>query len=340
MLRPLFLVVGVLAALQFMVAVVRPLGAQEIALSPNLANHLRELNVGLKSGRVVVTGNSIGRRFDSTTQSDDRREKITVELNGAASAIDYELATKGFQIALALKAGNALTIRRFPQGDSSIKPLEFNQPADGKITITVGKPPEKTYTVESLWHLMLADPGFVKMEIEPLLRLLRPGWPLASSGQEIEETLYKLIDIERRYDRQAWHALVEQLSGPRYVDRVEADRKLRELGQVVVPYLRNLNEKQLDAEQLFRIRTIVRGYGSEAAEDTGEAAAQWLAADPEIWYSLAARATAVQRQKIAGQLSLLLGEPVVLTADPASDEGKKQLAKIRGQIDRLQAATK
>jgi hypothetical protein len=102
----------------------------------------------------------------------------------------------------------------------------------------------------------------------------------------------------------------------------------------VIPYLRNLDLRQLDAEQAFRIRMIVRSYGSDDDEDTPDAAADWLAADPEIWYSLAARAVGPQRTKVRTQLALILGEPVVLDDDTTGEKLQMQLAKIREQVSR------
>jgi hypothetical protein len=314
----------------------QPAPAQEIALSPNLANNLRYIHVGMTSGRVKAVSQFPGRSLNSSTESQDRREKLTIDLNSAAPSIDYELSTSGFQVVLNLDDGNTLRIRRMPQGDGKTKYLEFHQPAEGPITVTIGQnPPEKTYSADSLWHLLVAEPEMARTELEPLLRLMRPGWPLASEGQAIEQSLYKQVDVERNYDRQAWAELVNQLRAANYADRIEADRRLRELGQVVVPYLRNLAVNRLDAEQAYRIRMIVRRYGAGADEDSPETAASWLAADPEIWLALAPRTTAAQRAKVRTQLALILGEPVVFDADASGETLKAQLAKIREQINRL-----
>jgi hypothetical protein len=314
----------------------RPAVAQEIALSPNLANNLRYLHVGMASGRVRAVSQFPGRSLNSSTESQDRREKLTIDLNGAAPSIDYELSTSGFQVVLNLDDGNTLRIRRIPQGEGKTKYLEFHQPAEGPISVTIGQnPPEKTYTADSLWHLLVAEPDMSRTEVEPLLRLMRPGWPLASEGQAIEQSLFKQVDVERNYDRQAWAELVNQLRSENYADRIEADRRLRELGQVVVPYLRNLATARLDAEQAYRIRMIVRRFGAGADEDTPDNAASWLAADPEVWYSLAVRTTGKQRAKVRTQLALILGEPVVFDVDASGDALKAQLGKIREQINRL-----
>jgi hypothetical protein len=261
---------------------------------------------------------------------------MTIDLNRQAPSIDYELTTSSFQVSLQLDDGNSLRIRRVPQGDGKVKYLELHQPAEGPITVTVGQnPPEKSWTADSLWHLVVAEPELVRTELEPLLRLMRPGWPLASEGQAIEQSLYKQVDVERNYDRQAWAELVDQLRSSNYADRLEADRRLRELGQVVVPYLRNLAASRLDAEQAYRIRMIVRRYGAGADEDTPDTAASWLAADPDIWVALAPRSVGPQRDKVRAQLSLILGEPVVLDSAAAGDTLQSQLAKIREQIHRL-----
>lgn len=319
-----------------------PAAAQEIALSPNLANHLRQnIHVGLSSGRVVARGEFSGRNLNWSTQSGERREQLKIDLTAGEPSIDYELSTADFRIVLKMEDGRALHIRRLPQAAGNTKFLELVQPAEGNLTIVMGEnPPEKSWTFDSIWHLLIADPDLVRTEIEPLLRLLRPGWPLVSEGQAIEAALYKQVDAERSYDRQAWAALIEKLRSPHYVERLEADRQLRELGQVVVPYLQHLSPQQLDAEQAYRIRMIVRSHGTEHAEDSPDSAAAWLAADPEIWFALAGRTVGPQRVKAATQLGLLLGEPVELDPAARDETLRAQLAKIRGQIDRLHPAQK
>lgn len=317
-----------------------PLRADDLQVSPNLANQLRYVHVTMNAGRVSAAGTFSGRSLDSSAQTQDRREKLRVDLNGEAPTINYELSAPTVQVTLTLESGDSLRIRRTPVGDAKSPAIDLDQPSEGKITISVGQGAEaKKYVVDSWWHLYAAEPDFVRTEIEPLLRLLRPGWPVAAGGQEVVDSLYRRVDAERNFDRPAWAKLVDQLRGSHYVDRVSADRSLRELGQIVIPYLRSLDEKRLDAEQLYRIRMIVRTYSDAVDDDSPEAAAQWLAADPEIWYSLASRAGAVQRTKIRMQLALILGEAVTLDGDATGETLTKQLAVIRQQLDRLKAAS-
>jgi hypothetical protein len=312
--------------------------SQEVMISPQLANHLHSIHVGIRAGRIQASADHNGRTVEASTNAEDRHEKLTIDVT-ATPSLDYDLSTAGFRVIIDLDRGNELRIRRTPVGTGKLVPLEFHQPAEGKINVIVGQESaRKQYVVDSMWHLLVIDPELVKADIEPLLRLLRPGWPLASSGLELEAALYRQVDVERRYDRQAWAALVEQLSGAKYVDRVEADQRLRELGSVVVPYLRNLAEKRLDAEQAYRIRMIVRSYGDQSDDDSIESAAQWLAADPEIWYALAKRAAEPQRSRVRTQLAQILGTPLELDPTASDEVWQTQLKKVREEIDRVQPA--
>lgn len=316
------------------------LRADELQVSPNLANQLRYVQVTMNAGRVAAAGTFSGRSLDSSSQTQERREKLRVDMNGESPSISYELTSPTMQVSLTVENGDTLRIRRTPVGDGKSTAIDIDQPSEGKITVAVGQGPQaKKYVVDSWWHLYAADPDFVRKEIEPLLRLLRPGWPVAASGQEVVDSLFRRVDAERNYDRQAWSKLVDQLRGQHYVDRIEADRSLRELGQIVIPYLRGLDEKRLDAEQLFRIRKIVQSYNGTVDDDSPDAAAQWLSADPEIWYALATRASAAQRTKVRAQLAVILGEPVVLDAEATGETLAKQLAAIRGQLDRIKSSS-
>jgi hypothetical protein len=315
--------------------------AQELTVSPNLANNLKYVQVGVKQGRIHASSAFAGRNLNSSTQSNDRREQLSLDLTGGAPSINYELSTATFRIVLQMTRGDTVRIQRSPVGDSTVRPLEFQQPAEGKVSVKIGTAEkERIITADSIWHLFAAEPELARTEIEPLLRLLKPGWPLMLTSQGIEQALYRQVDSQRRYDRDAWGTLVEQLRSNKYADRIEADRRLRELGQIVIPYLRSLDPKQLDAEQAFRIRMIVRSYGTEREEDAAETAADWLAADPEMWYVLAARSAGPQRAKARTQLSQILAEPVILDDEAKDDQLKAQLAKLREQIERLQRSSK
>lgn len=313
---------------------------QLMELSPQLQGTLRYIHVGMVGGRVSATAAFSGRSFTSNTQSEERQENLRVDMTGQAPGVDYQLTTKSFKVSVELVNGNQLKIVRSPLNGGTMKPLEFNQPPEGRITVKVGDgDAAKTYEADSLWHLMTAEPDLAKNDLEPLLRLLRPGWSLSSITKSIEESLFKQAGATMNFDRRAWAALVAQLGSKKYVDREDADRRLRELGQTVVPFLRNLNSAQLDPEQAYRIRVIVRRYQSDEKDDSPETAAGWLAADPEIWYALAVRSPASRREAIRDQLERILGEPTKLDADAEGEKLKAQLDTIRGQIDRLKRAT-
>ncbi|MGC3968615.1 MAG: hypothetical protein QM775_14905 [Pirellulales bacterium] len=269
-----------------------PAGAQQLQLSPQLQNNLRFLHVGLTGGRVAATSSYTGRSFSSTSQSKDRQESLKVDMNGAGPAVDYQLTTDGFKVQVQLTAGNELHILRQPTSGSAAIPFELHQPAEGQVSVLIGA---EKIDAPSLWHVLLEKPELAKNEIEPMLRLLRPGWPLISQARAVEESLYKQVDANAKFDRKAWSQLVGKLASSKYLEREEADRQLRELGQAIVPFLKNLSPSQLDAEQMFRIRAISRRYETEENEDNPDAAAGWLAADPEIWYVLAGRADSSQR---------------------------------------------
>lgn len=314
--------------------------AQLMELSPQLQGTLRYIHVGMVAGRVTATAAFSGRSFTSNTQSEERQENLRVDMTGQAPGVDYQLTTKTFKVSVEMTNGNQLKITRAPVNGGPMKPLEFTQPAEGRITIKVGDGADaKTYEADSLWHLMTAEPDLAKNDLEPLLRLLRPGWSLSSITKSIEESLFKQAGNSTNFDRRAWGALVAQLGSVKYVDREDADRRLRELGQTVVPFLRNLNAGQLDPEQAYRIRVIVRRYQSDEKDDSPDTAAGWLAADPEIWYALAVRSPANRREVIREQLERILGEPTKLDADASGEKLTAQLAAIRGQIDRLKRAT-
>jgi len=325
------------AALLICAAPAEPAAAQGVVqLNPQLQNNLRYLQIGISTGRVRASSSYSGRNFSSTSQTNDRQESLRVDMNGAAPSIDYQLTSTTQRLSVELSGGAHLKIRRSPVG-GGVKAFLLDQPAEGKIVVTLGEPVEKRYEADSIWQLFIAEPELAQAELEPLLRLLRPGWPLITQAKAVEEALYKQVDALGKFDRDTWARLVDQLGSSQYVEREEADRKLRELGRSVVPYLKNLNPQRLDAEQMFRIRGISRRFDSQDNDEQPETAATWLAADPEVWYALARRATPAQRPLIRTQLERILGESIVLDAEADGDKLAAQLKTIRDLLDRRKA---
>ena len=326
------------AALLISAAFAESAAAQGVVqLNPQLQNNLRYLQIGISTGRVKASSSYSGRNFSSTSQTNDRQESLRVDMNGTAPSIDYQLTSKTQRLSVELSGGAHLKIRRSPVGGGGGRAFLLDQPAEGKIVVTLGEPVEKRYEAASIWQLFIAEPELAQTELEPLLRLLRPGWPLITQAKAVEEALYKQVDALGKFDRDTWAKLVDQLGSAQYVEREDADRKLRELGRSVVPYLKNLNPQRLDAEQMFRIRGISRRFDSHDNDEQPETAAAWLAADPEVWYALARRATPAQRPLVRTQLERILGESIALDAEADGEKLAAQLKTIRDLLDRRKA---
>lgn len=327
----------VVAVLCAVAASPRCAASQEIAMSPNLANQLSQIHVGIRSGRIVAAPRFMNRNMTSNVASDERKEELRVDTSGFTATVDYKLTTKSFQVFVNLDRGRELRLRRLPLEGATIIPFELHQAPEGKIVVTFGEGANaRTSTFDTVWHLFVSQPDTAKNDVEPLLHLLRPGWSPTVTARAIEEELLKQAQAARSYDRKLWLTLVEHLAAADYVDREAADRRLRDLGKVTVPFLRSLDLSRLDAEQRYRIRAILRRYGAEDAEDNPVGAAEWLAADAEIWYALAARSTPPQRPIIRSQLAMLLGQPVALGETSTGEAWQAELLRIREQIDRMQ----
>jgi hypothetical protein len=156
---------------------------------------------------------------------------------------------------------------------------------------------------------------------------LHPSWQLASTGAEIEDALVRRAQ-HQRLDRQRWAQLVDSLGNPKFADREDAERELYKAGQVVVPYLQNLDRSRLDAEQSHRIREIVNSL-SAGYKDSVDRIATWLSGDERVWLSLLSRGELVKRRVAVAQLTALVDGPVEF--DPEASDAVRQ-----SQLERLQ----
>jgi hypothetical protein len=321
----------------------RATGEDLIAMTSQLANHMMSVQPTIQGGRVTAQARYANRNMSSTSKSpaQDRTEELRLDtLNGTAN-VRYKLSMQTLAVDLNLTQGRDLRIRKYPQNDSDVRTVEFHQPREGAIVIT-GAPapgdakagPGETRKFESVWHLFVIEPEFSRKEVEPLLGLLRSGWQLSTLAKGVEEQLLNHAANTRDFDRRRWAEMVDKLGSDAFVDREEADRALRELGRVIVPYLKNLDTDRLDAEQLHRVRAILRRYSGQDTEDSPATVADWLAGDPDVWVALAARSAPSQRATIRSQLSGLIGEAVVLDETADAPKLAEQIAAIRVQVER------
>jgi hypothetical protein len=342
-----------LAAAACCLAPQRAAAEDVVSMSSQLANHMMSVQPTIQGGRITAAPRYANRNMSTSSQADERKEELRLDTLNGTVTVGYKLTTKTFAVELNLSQGRNLRIRKVPQNDSGVQIVEIQQPRDGAIVVT-GAPPApgadakagaeaksgesaEPRKFESIWHLFVMEPEFAKKEAEPLLGLLRPAWQLSIAAKEVEEQMLLHAVGTRGFDRRHWSETVAKLGSDSFVDREAADRSLRELGRIIVPYLKNLDTSRLDAEQLHRVRAILRRYSGEDVEDSPATVADWLAGDPDIWVTLAARSTPSQRTTIRAQLSGLLGEAVVLddTTDPAGLA--EQVAAIRLQVERYRA---
>ncbi len=291
-----------------------------IELGSATAVRLRWIQFSMVSGRVVATSAHVGTNMTTTSTNAEtrRRESLAIDISSALPNVQLELTTASEQFKLALTDANRLSIYRVRSAEGYT--LEFEQNPRQPLRLTVALAgAERTWRAESFWHLWIAEPQVAGRHLIPVLELLHPSWQLASMGAEIEDTLVRSAR-HQQLDRQRWARLVDSLASPKFAERQEAERELYKAGQVVVPYLQNLDRSRLDAEQSHRIREIVNSL-SVGYKDSVDRIATWLSGDEQVWLALLSRGELAKRRVALAQLGALVDGPIEF--DPAaSDEAR------------------
>jgi hypothetical protein len=315
-------------------------GPSELRMHRTLASHMSRLHLGVYSGRITAVARRAGRRLESKRRSDDRRERLYIDLSKGGPKLSYELGTDELVISVEIVQGNHVTVRRQRQGDSISPELELKQRDHGPLTLTVGSGSQRRQVQgPTLWHLLLAEPEPSRKELIGLLEIVKPDWRLLETTLAIEDELFELAASSQPVDGENWHLLVEQLGSDSFSERQSAERKLRTLGKEALPFLASLDRRPLDAEQQFRVRSIIQSMAGPAGDDTPYSVAAWTLADPNIWYRLLDHPDESRRRIAAGRLTELLGQP--LDYEPAAQphERQAQLERLKARMAKLASQT-
>jgi hypothetical protein len=293
------------------------------------ADRLRWVQYKMMAGRVVASSSYPGTNmtFGPALVDGRRRERFEIHINQTQIDLQFELVSPEERLSIALIDGKTFTIRRTRSEPNYTFEFEQTNGQPLSVTITQGSA-QRTLRGDSFWHLYLAEPDLIRRHLVPLLEILHPSWHLSSMGSAIEEALVERAQNPRPPDAERWLRWVDDLASPKFADRAGAERALQSAGQVILPFLQNLDRSRLDAEQASRVRAITESL-AVGYEDSADRVATWLAGDEQIWLSLLTRGERVRRAA-ARQLGLLVGEPI--DYDPAADEAARKL-----QVDRLRA---
>jgi hypothetical protein len=313
----------------------RTLPAQEALTPGSLASQLNWARFEVVSGRLMVLQ---ARQTRSKSQSAGDpmlggvRESFAINVNTGVPSVHYEFADEQQQLTVDFADGNRVSIHREVRGPSTVLPLHFSQGPKGKLSLIVGENKSRQeYSADSFWHLMLIEPDVCRLHLVPILESLSPNWRLCDQASRIEDELVRLAESGVHVDRERCEELVRQLGSPSFRERQAADRELHQMGQLVVSYLRQVDQSRLDAEQRLRIRKIQETLTVRTA-DTPERVAAWLIHDKAAWFAMLSSEDASKRLTATQQLSRVFQDSINFDPLAAQAERRAQLKLLRSKL--------
>lgn len=310
--------------------------AQVPAVNLRLARQIQYLRPRMTAGRIVIVSHDPTRSTNVISRSVDQQERLQLNFGNGLVTLSYEMVTPSMQLTINVTDSEEVIVRRLPKGDSTDAALEFVQPADGPISLrlTQGTRREQLRS-PSYWHLALSWPHVCETQLAPILEILRPDWALSKTATALEAQLKRDARRFRPLDRSRLDELLRELGSHEFAQRESAERQLRAAGETILPFLRAIDRSRLDAEQAFRVRSVIHGMHSDLDDDTPENLAPWLVGDPHIWLALLDRDQEPMRRLAAEQLGRLLDKP--LDFDPAAEPEVRQ-RQIKAISDQVHAA--
>lgn len=151
--------------------------------------------------------------------------------------------------------GKPLRLEQGPLTDT-LRETYLNQTDEKELNFEAKKTPEaEVFTAPTFWELVLCVPDSLLSGLQTVFREL--SW--SGGVKELQETI--MASLVRNADGElSMHEVlswVQDLGDERYSVREKADRKLRELGNLLFVLAGKLDWNQLDAEQQMRLRRML-----------------------------------------------------------------------------------
>ena len=298
---------------------------------PVLFERCKWTRVEIVLGRLaaVNAGCTESRSYRASDPKTGWNQTLVVTVRDGQASIRFRHSTKRQRVAVDIRTGNQVLLT-MGAVDSAEPRVSYRQPSIGDVELIVRTTPAREYREPSLWHLWLAHPHVCRRYLLPLLQRMRPNWQLDAQAGRIERELLANVE-DWRDPTSELDTMVAQLASPIFRERQTADLDLRARGYTALSYLRQLDTKQLDAEQRHRLRGVLRALAFEEG-DTPQRMSAWLADDPQIWLTFARRDSLRTRTIAARHLHKIWAGP--LEFDPAASPGlrRRQVARLRGQL--------
>ncbi len=314
--------------------------ARETLLSQLVRNNSNLLRFNIVDGRVLLQWSRMP-NMEVQSGAGDSKEKLRLRDGngngrGGGANLYYERTSSDEQVTIEFRgSGDDLVITRAPRGKASFLPMEFKQSPGEPTSLRLGPPErEEIWRAAGLWQLFVIQPTVCRQHLIPVLEILRANWNLSDMTVSMETQLLEAARQDTAASRGRWEALVKRLGDDRFASREAADRALRAGGADSLQYLRRVDLQQLDAEQEFRVRRIIRSLAGETDGDSPEAAAAAMLHDRWVWLALLERPEPATRKTAAQRLAVLLGEPIEV--DPAAnpDSQKAERERLRAKLEK------
>ncbi len=328
--------------------------SQPPAIDPLIARQLRACDVQVVHGRLQMASPPGQRSVESTIAGVGRAERLSIAVNNGLTDLSFEAESADGRLTLTVQASESFTLRYEPTGEKAPSAFEFSQPARGELTLTVGPGEARRETpgearretpgearretpgearretkAASLWELLLVEPTAARQNLLPLLKAIFPRWEGTAELDAIAKAVVQMAGRPRTAPGKAWGAWVKQLAAKSFADREAAQQRLLAAGSAVVPYLQSLDGKTLDAEQRFRVRSILRQLTAAEGADEPAKIAATLVDNRRVWLGLLSSEELSWRKAAVGELARLSGSPIDFDAAAPEPVRAAQLQALR-----------
>jgi hypothetical protein len=254
------------------------------------------------------------RKGSQQREIDGQCENITVTAQRGIPSLHYVYKSNHQQVTLSVDQARSIRVESWLVESDERSVL--TQPDIGPVVLLIRRGDlHDRYEGASLLHVRHLDVAGFDRHFGLLTQRMMRGESLHEISDATQQLVFKQIGTTSAPTLQAVQEQVENLRSKKRANRVSAERQLLSWGTPIIPALRWIDQRDLDAQQKAKVQSIAKRLRPRAT-DTPASLARLMAGDRTYWTAISSRLDRDQVRLVSQHLERLGVKPIEFQTEP------------------------